>query len=79
GASVAANYLGVKYADPANQLELPASTRIDLAIHYTFDNDIELSLRGNNITDEDIYNGFSPVVIMRNAGRTYLANVKVTF
>ncbi|MBL8267508.1 TonB-dependent siderophore receptor, partial [Steroidobacter sp.] len=44
GASVAANYLGVKYADPANQLELPASTRIDLAIHYTFDNDIELSL-----------------------------------
>jgi len=79
GVSVAANYLGAKYADPANVLELPSSTRIDLAIHYRFDNDMELSLRGNNITDEDIYNGFSPVMIMRNAGRNYMANVKITF
>lgn len=79
GLSAAVNYLGDKYADAANALQLPSSTRLDMAAYYRFSDRVEVSLHGNNITDEDIYNGFSPLMIMRNAGRTYMANVKIDF
>ncbi|MBL8266498.1 TonB-dependent receptor [Steroidobacter sp.] len=79
GFSAAVNYIGSRYAEAVNILELPASTRVDLGVYYDVNEHVEVSLRGSNITDEDIYNGFSTTLVMRNAGASYTANMKVRF
>jgi iron complex outermembrane receptor protein len=78
GVSLALNYLGEKYADAANLLVLPTSLRVDLGLHYRVRDGLEIGLQGKNLTDEDIYNGFSPVMVVRNAGRNYMLNVKLS-
>lgn len=77
GFSVAVNHLSSKFADTTNLLTLPSSTRVDLGLNYRVNNGIELELQGRNITDETIYNGFFTTLITRNAGRTYMFNVKL--
>lgn len=76
GFSVAANHLDSKYADSTNIVLLPTSTRVDLGLSYRFNEQFEIGLQANNITDEKIYNGFTQTLIARNAGRNYMANIK---
>lgn len=77
GLSAAVNHLSSKYADTANLLTLPSSTRVDLGVSYRINGGIEVEVQGRNITDETIYNGFFSTLITRNAGRTYMLNVRM--
>lgn len=77
GLSASASHLGGKYADATNVLTLPASTRVDMGVHYRIGDSVEVGVQINNLTDEEIWNGFSPDFVARNPGRNYL--VQVTF
>lgn len=75
GVSAAVNFMGSKFADAANMLLFPSSTRLDLAAYYQLNEHARFTFRANNITDANIYNGFVASYIARNAGRTFLGEV----
>lgn len=77
GISLGVNHLGDKFADSGNVLVLPATTRVDLGLYYSLNAGVDLSLQGLNLTDEEIYNGFLPTQIQRNAGRSYVFSIRV--
>jgi iron complex outermembrane receptor protein len=46
---------GKREANSANQFRLPAYTRVDAAVGYTFENDLEVRLNVENVFDETYY------------------------
>src|SRR5690606_20680225 len=72
-------YAGERAGDPTHSFDLPSYTRFDLAAYYVINNNLQLDLLANNVTDEEIYSPGSFSGVLREEGRTYLARVKYFF
>lgn len=76
GFSAALQYTSSRFADDGNVVELPGYTRLDLGAYYAINEHVDLSLLINNVTDKDIYAGFSENWVSLDLPRTFLARVK---
>ncbi|MDS1140544.1 TonB-dependent siderophore receptor [Pusillimonas sp. SM2304] len=67
------SYLGKRYADDANNYELPSHVRYDAMARYDVNKQFSLQLNVNNISDTELYDA-SHVGIFANvgAGRSYM-------
>jgi iron complex outermembrane receptor protein len=76
----AVQYMGTRWSDAANTLELPAYTRIDLSVAYPLSDKLTVSVHGNHLTDETIYsNAFSPDWVYIGVGRTFTARLRYQY
>ncbi|ENO85229.1 TonB-dependent receptor [Thauera linaloolentis] len=75
-----ATYMGMRYANDANTLELPSYTRYDTMARYEINKRLNVQLNINNITDEELYDA-SHVGIFANVGpgRSYMLNATYRF
>jgi iron complex outermembrane receptor protein len=77
------NWVGARYADFDNQCRMPDYTTVDLRYARKFSN-AEFSLSANNLLDHQFYTNATcstakVLSVYPEAGRTFLAAVRVTF
>lgn len=68
-----ASYMGMRYADDANQMQLPSHVRYDAMARYEFNRQLSLQLNVNNISNARVYDA-SHVGVFANVGpgRSYM-------
>ncbi|WP_099867406.1 TonB-dependent siderophore receptor [Pararhizobium haloflavum] len=69
GFGAGARYLGERFGDNANTIELDATTLVDLGVHYERDN-LRASLNVNNVFDEEYLSSCSAFGCYYGNGRT---------
>jgi iron complex outermembrane receptor protein len=75
GISGSAHRVGTRFINDGNSLLLPSYTRIDLGVHFEATERLALSFLVNNLTDEDVYSGFSPAEMEIDLPRNFLAKM----
>lgn len=75
-----ASYMGMRYADDANTLELPSHVRYDAMARYEVNPRLSLQFNVNNISNTEIYDA-SHVGLFANIGpgRSYMLNATYRF
>ncbi|MBL8271138.1 TonB-dependent siderophore receptor, partial [Steroidobacter sp.] len=76
GFSFALQYSDSRFADDGNKVLLPSYTRVDLGAYYQVNEHVDVSLLINNVTDEDIFAGFSENWVSLDLPRTFLFRAK---
>ena len=75
-----ATYMGMRYANDANTLELPSYTRYDAMARYEINKRLNLQLNVNNITDEEMHEASHVgLFAMVAPGRSYMLNATYRF
>lgn len=75
-----ASYMGMRYADDTNTLQLPSHVRYDAMARYDVNKQLSLQLNVNNISDTEIYDA-SHVGLFATvgAGRSYMLTATYRF
>jgi len=75
-----ATFMGMRYADDANQYELPSYVRYDVMAKYEVNKSLSLQLNANNITDTELYDT-SHVGMFYNVGpgRSYMLTLNYRY
>ncbi|WP_318458111.1 TonB-dependent receptor domain-containing protein [Photobacterium leiognathi] len=73
--SLLINYIGKRYSDPSNHIELPSVILLNVVLNYNVTNQLELSAKIDNILDED----YEMADTYRAQGRIGYLNAKYSF
>jgi catecholate siderophore receptor len=75
-----ATYVGMRYANDANTLELPSYVRYDAMAKYNVNRRFSLQFNVNNITDNEMYDASHVgLFAMVAPGRSYMLNATYRF
>lgn len=75
-----ATYMGMRYANDANTLELPSYTRYDAMARYEVNKRFDVQLNINNISDEEMHEASHVgLFAMVAPGRSYMLNATYRF
>lgn len=77
GISGALQYRDKIFPGPAEGLQFPSYTRVDLGFHYLVSERLEFDLNVKNATDEKIWDSDGPNWIALGEGRTFVAGMKL--
>lgn len=72
-------YVDERSGNDESTFVLPGYTRVDLAAYYTINDNLQLDLLANNISDEEIFSPGAFDGVVREEGTSFLARMKYTF
>lgn len=73
--SLLVNYIGKRYSDPSNYVELPSVILLNMVLNYNVTKQLELSAKIDNILDKD----YEMAETYRSQGRIGYLNAKYSF